>query len=165
MLIDQHVQSGFFKQLRLVMIDSVGALFSPLMGSSGTSNSDKYSASALLSSFSRTVHSLATTFNLAFVVTNHCSMYEGIARPALGSAWLAMANVRLIFTPTTTQTQQQSNGQSTEEQKQTERTTQSLLHVSKSTKGLSAELGVLTITADAITVTPASTATFHTPHN
>eukprot|EP00051_Salpingoeca_urceolata_P022365 m.362790 g.362790 ORF g.362790 m.362790 type:complete len:346 (-) comp19962_c0_seq11:116-1153(-) len=72
---------------RLVVIDSLAAILSPIVGA-------KTHGHALLQRVSRTLKALADDFSLAILTTNF-SVNPVTPRPALGVAWSSGPNVRL----------------------------------------------------------------------
>ena len=85
---------NFWKRLRVVVIDSVGALLAPILGGKS------FRGHHFLFTVSRAIKSLATEFNLAIVTTNHTvqSFNTGKnTKPALGEQWTSCADTRLTL--------------------------------------------------------------------
>ncbi|PWA59538.1 Rad51 domain-containing protein [Artemisia annua] len=83
-------QTGY--QVRLIIIDSISSLISPILGGSNAQGH------ALMVSIGYLLKELADRHNIAVVVTNHMVSGEGgTLKPALGESWKNVPHVRLQF--------------------------------------------------------------------
>eukprot|EP01105_Mastigella_eilhardi_P021074 TRINITY_DN5070_c0_g1_i3.p1 TRINITY_DN5070_c0_g1~~TRINITY_DN5070_c0_g1_i3.p1 ORF type:complete len:105 (-),score=24.27 TRINITY_DN5070_c0_g1_i3:20-334(-) len=73
----------------MVVIDCLGALFSPLIGPNPHGHS-------LMLTLSRELRAIAAEHNVAVLVTNHV-VGNHVARPALGESWQVVPHSRLWF--------------------------------------------------------------------
>ncbi|GJX69103.1 DNA repair protein RAD51 homolog 4 isoform X1 [Tanacetum coccineum] len=81
-------QTGY--QVRLIIIDSISSLISPILGGSNAQGH------ALMVSIGYLLKELADKHNIAVVVTNHMVSGEGgTLKPALGESWKNVPHVRL----------------------------------------------------------------------
>ena len=105
----QQARSSFAQSLRVVIVDSIGALLAPVIGGG------QQRGHALLGMASHMLHSLATQHHLAVLVTNHTVSRidkadnsaggggrrgaEGPRRTqaALGESWRHVADTRLVL--------------------------------------------------------------------
>lgn len=104
----QQARSSFAQSLRVVIIDSIGALLAPVIGGG------QQRGHALLTMASHMLHSLATQHHIAVLVTNHTVSRIGRAadnddtasraaggsrktQPALGESWRYVADTRLVL--------------------------------------------------------------------
>lgn len=79
-------------QVRMLIIDSISSLVSPVLGGSGAHGH------ALMATAGFLLKELAHENNLAVVVTNHMVAGEGGAsKPALGESWKNIPHVRLLL--------------------------------------------------------------------
>ncbi|XP_010033174.1 DNA repair protein RAD51 homolog 4 isoform X3 [Eucalyptus grandis] len=77
---------------RLIIIDSISSLITPILGSSGSQGR------ALMVSAMSLLKKLAHEYNLAVLVTNHTVGGDGgIPKPALGESWKTLPHVRLLL--------------------------------------------------------------------
>lgn len=77
-------------QVRLLIVDSISSLITPVLGGSGSHGR------ALMISAGSFLKKLAHEHNLAVLVTNHMVSGEGrIPKPALGESWKIIPHVRL----------------------------------------------------------------------
>ncbi|CAL5334251.1 DNA repair protein RAD51 homolog 4 [Camellia sinensis] len=77
-------------QVRLLIVDSISSLITPVLGGSGSHGR------ALMISAGSFLKKLAHEHNLAVLVTNHMVSGEGgIHKPALGESWKTIPHVRL----------------------------------------------------------------------
>ncbi|XP_062172518.1 DNA repair protein RAD51 homolog 4 isoform X1 [Alnus glutinosa] len=79
-------------QVRLLIIDSISSLITPILGGSGSRGR------ALMISAGFLLKKLANEHNLSVLVTNHTVGGEGgISKPALGESWKSIPHVRLLL--------------------------------------------------------------------
>ncbi|KAL6979243.1 DNA repair protein rad51d [Sarracenia purpurea var. burkii] len=78
-------------QVRLLVVDSISSLITPVLGGSGSHGR------ALMISAGSFLKKLAHEHNLAVLVTNHMVSggEQGISKPALGESWKSIPHVRL----------------------------------------------------------------------
>ncbi|KAF8010680.1 hypothetical protein BT93_J1359 [Corymbia citriodora subsp. variegata] len=77
---------------RLIIIDSISSLITPILGSSGSQGR------ALMVSAMSLLKKLAHEYNLAVLVMNHTVGGDGgIPKPALGESWKTLPHVRLLL--------------------------------------------------------------------
>ncbi|XP_030447600.1 DNA repair protein RAD51 homolog 4 isoform X1 [Syzygium oleosum] len=77
---------------RLIIIDSISSLITPILGSSGSQGR------ALMVSAMSLLKKLAHEYNLAVLVINHTVGGDGgIPKPALGESWKTLPHVRLLL--------------------------------------------------------------------
>ncbi|KAB2606830.1 DNA repair protein RAD51-like protein 4 [Pyrus ussuriensis x Pyrus communis] len=80
------------EQVRLLVVDSISSLITPILGNSGSQGR------ALMISAGYLLKKLAHEHNLAVLVTNHTVGGEkGIPKPALGQTWKSIPHVRLLL--------------------------------------------------------------------
>ncbi|KAJ1482900.1 hypothetical protein T484DRAFT_2628703 [Baffinella frigidus] len=84
--------ASFFRNLKLVVIDSLGSLFACVIGGRQSVGH------ALLVSVSTLIQRIMTQYHIAFVVTNHTTEYQGKVSPALGDTWTHMPCVSMVLT-------------------------------------------------------------------
>ncbi|CAI9097349.1 OLC1v1033749C1 [Oldenlandia corymbosa var. corymbosa] len=78
--------------LRMLIIDSISSLITPVLGGAGTQGH------ALMASVGFLLKKLAHEHNLAVLMTNHMVAGEGgITKPALGESWKSIPHVRLML--------------------------------------------------------------------
>ena len=99
----QQARAAFAQSLRVVIVDSIGALLAPVIGGG------QQRGHALLSLAAHMLHSLATQHHLAVLLTNHTvARIDGRDRddraatgrrsqPALGESWRYVADTRLVL--------------------------------------------------------------------
>eukprot|EP00898_Chlorokybus_atmophyticus_P005184 jgi/Chlat1/5667/Chrsp37S05492 len=90
-------QWEFFRMLRLVVIDSVAAVLSPIVrtGPAGVQGL------ALFASIGRELRQLAESCQVAVLVTNNAiELDDGETKPALGEVWHSVPHARLLLTRT-----------------------------------------------------------------
>ncbi|KAL2530012.1 DNA repair protein RAD51-like protein 4 [Forsythia ovata] len=79
-------------QVRMLIIDSISSLISPVLGGSGAHGH------ALMVTAGFLLKELAHENNLAVLVTNHMVAGEvGVSKPALGESWKNIPHVRLLL--------------------------------------------------------------------
>ncbi|XP_028944274.1 DNA repair protein RAD51 homolog 4 isoform X6 [Malus domestica] len=84
------------EQVRLLIVDSISSLITPILGNSGSQGI--YHWRALMISAGYLLKKLAHEHNLAVLVTNHTVGGEkGIPKPALGQTWKSIPHVRLLL--------------------------------------------------------------------
>jgi len=85
----------YYRNLKFIVIDSLGALISPILGGKQTQGH------ALMINIARTMKAIAKEHHIAFVVTNHTVTFktnkDNNLRPALGESWSFVPNTRLIL--------------------------------------------------------------------
>ncbi|KAK9940367.1 hypothetical protein M0R45_017033 [Rubus argutus] len=87
-----NLQSQKGEQVRLLIIDSISSLITPIIGNSGSQGR------ALMASAGYLLKKLAQEHNLVVLVTNHTVGGErGIPKPALGQTWKSVPHVRLLL--------------------------------------------------------------------
>ncbi|XP_062081909.1 DNA repair protein RAD51 homolog 4 isoform X2 [Humulus lupulus] len=83
------------QMVRLIIIDSISSLITPILGGSG---SHVIAGHALMVSAGYLLKKLAYEYNLAVLVTNHTVGGEGgVPKPALGETWKSISHVRLLL--------------------------------------------------------------------
>jgi RecA/RadA recombinase len=137
-------EDDFYSNLRILVIDSIHDILSPILGPASIGHS-------MMAQFARALKALARTFNIAIVVTNrvtttgltgtHISgtifssgsygnqehsattgalLDKSALKPALGSVWLSVPDTRILFQTehqSTSSSKQHSSDQSTDEQR------------------------------------------------
>ncbi|XP_050369238.1 DNA repair protein RAD51 homolog 4 [Argentina anserina] len=79
-------------QVRLLIVDSISSLISPILGNSSSQGR------ALMTSAGYLLKKLAHEHNIVVLVTNHTVGGEkGIPKPALGQTWKSVVHVRLLL--------------------------------------------------------------------
>ncbi|XP_028775720.1 DNA repair protein RAD51 homolog 4 isoform X2 [Neltuma alba] len=90
-----NLRSQMFKsdcQVRLLIVDSVSSLITPILGGSGPQGH------ALMISVGFLLKKLAHEHNLAVLVTNHMVGGDsGTSKPALGESWKTVPHVRILL--------------------------------------------------------------------
>ncbi|XP_019177517.1 PREDICTED: DNA repair protein RAD51 homolog 4 isoform X2 [Ipomoea nil] len=84
-------QSGC--RARMLIIDSISSLITPILGGSGA-----HGGRALMASAGFILKQLANEHNLPVLVTNHMVAGEaGLLKPALGESWKSIPHIRLLL--------------------------------------------------------------------
>ena len=79
-------------QPKLVIVDSVSALITPILGAGGSQQSHGH---ALMSAVGRMLKRIATRYTVAVLCTNHMVGSGTNPRPALGESWKNQPHTRL----------------------------------------------------------------------
>lgn len=79
-------------QPKLLIVDSVSALITPILGAGGTQQSHGH---ALMSALGRMLKYMATCYTVAILCTNHMVGSGTNPRPALGESWKNQPHTRL----------------------------------------------------------------------
>lgn len=86
------VNGGSACQPKLVILDSVSALITPVLGAGGSQQSQGH---ALMSALGRMLKYLAVQYTTAVLCTNHMVGSGSNPRPALGESWKVQPHTRL----------------------------------------------------------------------
>jgi len=86
------VNSGSACQPKLVILDSVSALITPILGAGGSQQSQGH---ALMSALGRMLKYVAVQYTAAVLCTNHMVGSGSNPRPALGESWKVQPHTRL----------------------------------------------------------------------
>lgn len=96
---DQHLacvqglmEGGFVCQPKLLIVDSVSALITPILGAGGSQQSHGH---ALMSALGRMLKYIASHYVVAALCTNHMVGSSTTPRPALGESWKNQPHTRL----------------------------------------------------------------------
>lgn len=79
-------------QPKLLIVDSVSALITPILGAGGTQQSHGH---ALMSALGRLLKYMAACYTVAILCTNHMVGSSTNPRPALGESWKIQPHTRL----------------------------------------------------------------------
>lgn len=82
-------------KVQLIVVDSVSALVTPVLGAGGTQHSQGH---ALMLGIGRLLKHVAVQYTLAVLCTNHVVGSNSEPRPALGETWKNQPHVRLHLT-------------------------------------------------------------------
>ncbi|XP_027087858.1 DNA repair protein RAD51 homolog 4-like [Coffea arabica] len=88
----QNLRYQVGQNLRMLIIDSVSSLITPVLGGAGTHGH------ALMASAGFLLKKLAYEHNLSVLMTNHMVAGDGgVIKPALGESWKSIPHIRLLL--------------------------------------------------------------------
>lgn len=96
----KYKECYFGQNLRMIVIDSISTLLTPLLGGIKKASQTKYpqrQGHSVLVEISRLLKEIAVTYDILIVTTNTVTGEEGDRRPALGVQWSAVPNIRLLL--------------------------------------------------------------------
>lgn len=96
----KYKECYFGQNLRLIVIDSIATLLTPLLGGIKKTSQTKYpqrQGHSVLVEISRLLKEIAVTYDILVVTTNTATGEEGDRRPALGMQWSSVPNIRLLL--------------------------------------------------------------------
>ena len=94
-LLQGGVSEARHGKVQLIVVDSVSALVTPVLGAGGTQHSQGH---ALMLGVGRLLKHIAVHYTLAVLCTNHVVGSNSEPRPALGETWKNQPHVRLHLT-------------------------------------------------------------------
>ncbi|XP_071944101.1 DNA repair protein RAD51 homolog 4-like [Antedon mediterranea] len=86
-----HDDSTFYKHVKLVIVDSVAAVISPIIGGK------HIEGHGLMMQVARKLKEIVEE-NVAVLVTNRIVQFNNLSKPALGTSWLHVPHTRILLT-------------------------------------------------------------------
>lgn len=91
-MLQEHKHDKTPCNLRLIIVDSISALITPVLGAGGMQHSQGH---ALMVGLGRLLKHIAAQYTVALLCTNHMVGSNKDPRPALGESWKCQPHVRL----------------------------------------------------------------------
>jgi len=88
----QKNENPFYTKIRLIIIDSISAVISPVLGEIKTSPGH-----TLMINLARKMKSMAFSNDIAFLFSNHTVSGEDKIKPALGESWTYVPNNQIFL--------------------------------------------------------------------